>query len=91
MFIGKKWKVESDSLNIILSKKHVSKKGIERWETIGYYALIEDAFREFANHGLRETGLAELKQVLKKQQEIYDLIASLDKARFPIPKAVRAL
>ena len=47
MFIGDKYKIESEPMNIVLYKKHIVKKkgskniGEESWEVIGYYSTIQ--------------------------------------------------
>ena len=93
MLIGKNYKIESDNLSITLSRKHTSRKnGQVRWETVGYYATIGSALKDFADRCLGETELLELQQVLKKQEEIYSLIESLhlDKVAFRIPEPVES-
>ncbi len=96
MEIGKDYKLESDTLNITLSKKRIAQRGIHEgevwWETLGYYATIGSALRDFADRCLGETELQELQQILKKQDEIYSLIESLhlDEAVYRIPEPVES-
>ncbi len=96
MLLGKNHKIESDSMNITLSKRRIAEKGIHKgevwWETLGYYATIGSALRDFADRCLGEAELQELQQILKKQDEIYSLIESLhlDEAVYRIPEPVES-
>ncbi len=78
MRIGKNYKIESDSLNIILFKRKVSKKANkEYWTVIGYFSRIQNALRGLVDLKLRETELQDIKTIVEKQDDIYRLIESL--------------
>ncbi len=78
MLIGKKYKVESDALNVILYEKEIAKKtGVLRWRPIAYCSSVKHVLRHFANLELKSTGLQELETISKKQEEILTLINSL--------------
>lgn len=82
MLVGKKWKIESDSLNVTLSKRHMSKPkdgkpASEYWTVEGYYGTVNNALKALVDFGVRETALADLKTVGKKLDELYTLIGSI--------------
>lgn len=83
MLIGKNYKIESDTLNVILSKRSVAQsgknKGQELWTQIAYFSNIENALKHLADLEIHGTGLTDLKTVLKKQEELYKLIAETKK------------
>ena len=84
MLIGKNWKVEADSFNIILFKRCIGKnkktgdKGSgENWAIEGYYGTFKGAIKALADQEVKETELKDLKTVSAKQDELYNLIKSL--------------
>jgi hypothetical protein len=78
MLIGKKYKVESDAMNVILYEKEIAKKdGDIRWRPMAYFSSIKYALRYLVNLELKATGLKDLETVNKKQEEILALINSL--------------
>lgn len=79
MEIGKKYKIESDSLNITLFKRGVSKKDKkESWRVIGYFSSVKNALKALADLKIKESELKDLKSIIKKQEEIYRLIEGLN-------------
>ncbi len=75
MLIGKKWKIESDSMNVILFKKAKSKKpGTVTWATVGFYATVPNALKALVNHGVKETELTDLMTISAKLEELHRLI-----------------
>ena len=75
MFIGKDWKISSDKLNVILSKRKTrkSKKDgntYEDWEEIGYYSTVSNALKGLVNFEVKETGLKDLRVVVDKINEL---------------------
>jgi len=79
MKIGKDWMIESDSLNVTLSKRIIvkatsDKPKHERWAVKGYYSNIKYALEALVDFEVAETGLTDLKAVSKKQDELYKLI-----------------
>ena len=77
--INKNYKTESDSLNVILSKREVSKKplGKERWRTVGYYSTFESALKALIDMEIKGTGLKDFETLVNKIDELYKLIESL--------------
>ena len=78
MLIGKNWRVESDSLNVTILKRSVARKGKhigeETWTPEGFYSNPQSALKALVDYGVSETGLTDLKAVIKKQEELYKLI-----------------
>ncbi len=79
MLIGKDWKIESDELNVKILSRHVrkAKPRKEYWVTEGYYGTVKGALAGLVEHEVRATGLKDVETVVKKQNEIYNLIANL--------------
>ena len=78
MLIGKDWKVESDPLNIILSRlvDRTSKEGVSSkgWRIEGYYSTVANALHGMVNFEIIGTGLDDFKTVVKKVDELHKLI-----------------
>jgi hypothetical protein len=78
MLIGDRYKVESDSLNVTLYEKTKAKKaGATNWRAIAFFANPRDALEHLVTLGVMETGMKDLKTVVKKLEELYSLINSL--------------
>jgi len=79
MLLGRKYKIESDSLNVTLFQKQTSKKtGNVYWRSIAYFSSPQNALKYLANQTAMQTELKELETVVKKLDEIYDLINRLE-------------
>ena len=76
MLIGKRWKVESDSLNVTLFKK-MGRDKKEYWRAEGYFSNFQNALKGLADYEIKGTGLDDLKRVSKRQDEIYQLIETI--------------
>ncbi len=75
MLIGKDYKVESDSLNVTLLKRGVSKKTQkEYWSPIGYFSRFGNALKSLVDLRVKETKLKDFQTVCQKQDELYKLI-----------------
>ena len=75
MEIGKLYKIGSDALNIILYKKHVSKKSEkEHWEVEGYFSTVQNALDFLLELKVRQTHLKDLQTVVKQLGNISELI-----------------
>ena len=74
--INQNYKIESDNLNVTLSKREVSKKspGKERWRTVGYYSSFESVLKALVDMEIKGTGLKDLETVLSKIQELKKMI-----------------
>ena len=82
MKIGNKWKIESDSLNIILyrKKKRVkkdTKEVYEDWEPMGYFSTIPNALREMINQRIRDTELKDVKTIIAEIDKLETLLQGL--------------
>jgi len=78
MLIVKKYKVESDALNVTLYKKEVSKKDrVIRWRPIAYFATVKNALEHLVGLEVNETGLKDLAAVNKKLEELLGLVRGL--------------
>ena len=67
--INRNYKIESDNLNVILSKREVSKEnGLERWRGISYYSTFENALKALVDMEIKGTGLKDFEIVVEKQK-----------------------
>ena len=82
MIVGN-YKVETDELNVTVSKRSVARKGKnagqETWTNEGYFGTLENALKYLVDREVKGTGLTDLKAVIKKQHELKDVIAQLAK------------
>ena len=81
MQVGKFWKIESDELNITLSRRHTVRAKLNKpahyvWKVNGYYATIKNALMGLVDQGVRDSELTDLKTISLKQDELYKLIDS---------------
>ena len=78
MLIGKKYKLESDPMNISLSERHKSKKdGGNYWRVIGCFSTPKEALHYMVNLGIRESNLTDLKKVVKEVERLHKIIDGL--------------
>jgi len=82
MLIGKDYKIESDNLNVTLYRK-VKEKGkrnpvSKQWTAIAYFSNIGNALDYLINLELNETELKDFNQVVERQNELHDLVKSLE-------------
>ena len=81
MLVGKDFRVETDELNVTVSRRSVARKGAkageELWINEGYFGTLENALKYLVDRGVKETGLTDLKTVIKKQHELKDLVTQL--------------
>ena len=74
MLIGSNWKVESDDLNVVLSRKHIiqtgKKKGEEAWSVEGYYSTVSNALEALVEARVRGTELTDFKKVVAEIEAI---------------------
>lgn len=88
MLVGNNWKIESDSLNVILMKKvKRKKKGTDEtyddWKNIGYYSNFENAFKAMVDQRIRDTDLTDIKSINKA---ILDMKKEIDVAMKEVVK-----
>ena len=75
MLLGTKYKIESDDLNVILSKKRISKEtGGEYWESLRFYKNIHNAREDFIDLEINHTGLKDLDTICQKVDELKKMI-----------------
>ena len=71
MFIGRAWKIESEGLNVILSKRRRSKKSNKDvWDVEGYYGTLAGALRGLVDIGVKDTDLKDLQTIITKVDKI---------------------
>ena len=83
MNIGDKYKIESDSMNITLFRRHTvkatPKKPVhEIWKVEGYFRNVRNALKTMADLHIAKSGMKDFETVVEKQQEIYNLIRGLN-------------
>ncbi len=79
MLIGKDYKIEADSLNVILYERQMTKKTQkEYWKAIGYFSRFGTALKSLMDLRVRATGLRDFNTVCQKQDELYKLIDGLE-------------
>jgi len=76
MLIGK-YKIESDSLNVTLYEKAKSKTSVTRWRSIAFFSSIKSALNHLVDLEVMSGGLTDLKTVVEKQDELFNLIKQL--------------
>jgi len=78
MLVGKKYKVESDSMNVTVSEKKVNqKKGTEYWASIAFFSTVKGALNYLVNLEVKNTELKDLKSVDKRIDELEAIIGGL--------------
>ena len=92
MLIGKRYKIESDALNITLYEKKITEKGKKigttYWDVIGYYATVEDALKGLVRLKVRESELKDLRKIDKAFKDAIKEIESMLKSPQVSKKAV---
>ena len=82
MKVGKKWKIESDSMNVTLSRLLVvlrgERKGEKYWSVEGYYPTPKLALKGLVDQGVRDTELTDLKTIVKAIDELKSDIGRLE-------------
>ena len=92
MLVGKDYKIETDELNVTVSKRSVARKGAnagqETWTNEGYFMTLENALKYLVDREVKETYLTDLKTVIAKQHEIKNLITQLKEKGWKSPEEV---
>lgn len=78
MIINRNFKIESDSMNVVLYKRKTDRKGGIYWSPQGYYATVKNALSGLVDQGVRDTGLTDLRIVVAKIDELKADIARLE-------------
>lgn len=83
MLIGRDWKIETDDMNVTISKRSIVRKGKNAGQGIRipkvYFSSLQHALEWLVDNEVKASGLKDLQTVLAKQAELYSLIASLTK------------
>lgn len=81
MDINKDYRITSSADDVILQKRHVSRKGKtkgeEYFEVLGYYRSIKNALKAFVDMELLATGMENFDVVIAKIDELHETIAKL--------------
>ena len=77
MQIGDKYKIESDEMNITLFEKAKSKTAVTRWRAIAFFSSFKNALDHLVDLEVMQNGLTDLKTIVAKQNELYDLVKQL--------------
>jgi hypothetical protein len=85
MQIDKNWRIKSDNLNVILERRQrvPERKGKpehDRWVVQGYYSSVKEALHAMVDQRVKDTGLTDLKAIVKAIEEVHSLIDSMAKA-----------
>ncbi len=93
MELGKQWKIESDSLNVILLKKvkrtrKADKTEYEDWEIAGYFATPANALHGMVKQRIRDTGLKDMVTITKEIGKLHQVVENLPKTFRTVPRLV---
>lgn len=72
MLIGQEYSIKSDRLNITLYQRNWGSK--REWTAVGNYTTLREALTALVNLEVQLTELVDLATVVKKQDELYELI-----------------
>ena len=79
MLIGDSYKIESDSLNVTLYEKKLSKNTRKvYWRPFAYFSTVKNALAHLVELGVNSTSLKDLKTVVEKQDELLALVKALE-------------
>ncbi len=70
MLIGKKYKVESEGLNVVLYRKVDKSKKDEAWATVGFHGSVASALKALVKLEVADTDLSDLRTVLNRINEV---------------------
>ncbi len=84
MKIDANWKIESDSLNVILFKKvkrtrKADKTEYEAWEIAGHYATPAGALHGMVDQRIRDTHLTDFITISGEIDKLHQVIENLPK------------
>lgn len=85
MLIGKKYKIESDELNVTVYRRSVAIKGKnaggETWTAEGYFHNLHNALNYLVEREVRETELKDLALILENVERVKaDILEAITKA-----------
>ena len=78
MNIGTKYKITSDSFNVVLEERFYNKKqGEYYWKNIGYFGNPRNALKFLVEHDIMGVGFEDFKTVVKRIDELNKVIGGL--------------
>lgn len=83
MQINENWRIESDADNVTLLQRRITqpkdtdKEPKTSWKP-SYYGNVQQALKGLATTELNATGLKSIEVIVKKQDEIFKLIDSIE-------------
>ena len=78
MLVGMEYKVESDSLNVTLYERRLTKEvQKEYWVAINHFSRFGNALKALVDMKVKGTKLEDFRAVCEKQDELYKLIDGL--------------
>jgi hypothetical protein len=81
--INKHFRIEADSLNILLLEKHEPQKGGPAYDSIeGYFANIGEALRYVVDAEIKGTGLKDIATINAKIKELHGMIDRIAVAKW---------
>ena len=92
--IGSKYRIGLDGRNVTVFQKTKAggKKLGGTWRVVGYYSSYKNALEGLVDHVVIQPDLIDLKEVVKRQAELYQLIESLktppEFVLHPVPESV---
>lgn len=91
MQIDTSWKIEADSMNVILYQRHKRKKdGQYVWLVAGYFSDVKNALHELIEQKVRQSKLTDLQKVESAINELHTIIDSLQGSDQINPKTLQA-
>ena len=90
MNIDTNWKIEADSINVVLFKKvkrtrKADKTKYEDWEHVGYYATPSEALHGMVDQRIRDTHLTDLITISGEIDKLHTAIEGLPKTYHNTP------
>jgi len=89
---GNKYSIGLDGMNVTAFKRGNPRKAGEKgaWRPIGYYSTFQNALDALIDHDVKQPDLKDLKDVVRRQDELHRLIDNLsippDLLRRPPPE-----
>ncbi len=76
--VSKKYRLSSDKFNIILQEKYHNKKlNTIIWDSIAYFSTPQNALNYILEQEIREFWVEDLKEVVKRMDELYKMVREL--------------
>ncbi len=90
MLVGKSWKIETDSTNVILLRKSVrtnksTGEKYDNWSIFGYFASVKHALHALVEQGVRDANLVDLRVLDAKLDVLHQDIECLSGGLAGVP------